>query len=78
MPHCGAASTGRNIHALDPYRMPNAAALERGSEAARLILEAHQAANGGKLPETVAVNLWGLDAIKTKARRCCSLSHCCL
>ncbi len=46
--------------------MPNAAALERGSEVGRLVLEAHRSANGGALPETVAVNLWGLDAIKTK------------
>lgn len=26
----------------------------------------HRAANGGAYPETVAINLWGLDAIKTK------------
>ena len=30
--------------------------------------QAHRAANGGAYPETMAVNLWGLDAIKTKAR----------
>ena len=61
-------AAGRNIHALDPYRMPNAAALQRGSAVGAAILEAHRAANAGALPETVAVNLWGLDAIKTKAR----------
>ena len=60
------STAGRNIHALDPYRMPSAAALERGSEAARLIVESHRRQNGGAFPETVAVNLWGLDAIKTK------------
>lgn len=58
--------TGRNIHALDPYRMPSTAAMTRGTEAAEAILDAHRQSNQGALPETVAVNLWGLDAIKTK------------
>lgn len=62
----GVLPTGRNIHALDPYRMPSQAAMERGSQAAEAILSAHRAANNGDYPETVAVNLWGLDAIKTK------------
>ncbi|KAG1670953.1 hypothetical protein FOA52_011388 [Chlamydomonas sp. UWO 241] len=62
----GVLPTGRNIHALDPYRMPSAAARARGADVARDILEQHKAVNGGALPETVAVNLWGLDAIKTK------------
>ncbi|GAX76816.1 hypothetical protein CEUSTIGMA_g4262.t1 [Chlamydomonas eustigma] len=62
----GVLPTGRNIHALDPYRMPSSAARQRGAEVAAAILEAHKAANAGMYPETVAVNLWGLDAIKTK------------
>ncbi|GAB4822001.1 hypothetical protein N2152v2_009047 [Parachlorella kessleri] len=62
----GVLPTGRNIHALDPYRMPGIAALDRGTKAADAILQAHRAANGGAWPETVAVNLWGLDSIKTK------------
>ena len=62
----GVLPTGRNIHALDPYRMPSAAAMQRGATAAEAILAAHRAANEGAWPETVAVNLWGLDAIKTK------------
>jgi magnesium chelatase subunit H len=62
----GALPTGRNIHALDPYRMPSAAAMARGARAADQIVSAHQAQNNGAFPETVAVNLWGLDAIKTK------------
>jgi len=62
----GALPTGRNIHALDPYRMPTAGALARGATAARAVLRAHADANAGALPETVSVNLWGLDAIKTK------------
>lgn len=62
----GVLPTGRNIHALDPYRMPSLSAMDRGSRAAEAILAAHQAANEGAWPETVAVNLWGLDSIKTK------------
>lgn len=29
-------------------------------------MQAHRDANSGALPETVAVNLWGLDSIKTR------------
>jgi len=57
--------TGRNIHALDPYRIPSAIALARGREAANKIVDAHRM-NTGAYPETVAVTLWGLDTIKTK------------
>jgi CobN/Magnesium Chelatase len=38
----GVLPTGRNIHALDPYRIPSAVAMERGRTAARLIIEAHR------------------------------------
>ena len=58
--------TGRNIHALDPYRMPSAGAWARGQLAAKEILKQHMEANSGEFPETVAVTLWGLDAIKTR------------
>jgi len=58
--------TGRNIHALDPYRMPSALAWARGSKAAEEIIKQHQAKNNGAYPETVAVTLWGLDTIKTR------------
>ncbi|MBD2040358.1 magnesium chelatase subunit H [Microcoleus sp. FACHB-672] len=61
----GVLPTGRNIHALDPYRMPSPAAYERGREIAQKIIAQHLQENG-KYPETVAVMLWGLDAIKTK------------
>jgi magnesium chelatase subunit H len=61
----GVLPTGRNIHALDPYRMPSAAAYERGREIARKIIAQHLQEHG-EYPETVAVMLWGLDAIKTK------------
>ncbi|NER21043.1 MAG: magnesium chelatase subunit H [Symploca sp. SIO1C2] len=61
----GVLPTGRNIHALDPYRMPSPAAYERGREVAKKIIAQHLEENG-QYPETVAVMLWGLDAIKTK------------
>lgn len=38
----GVLPTGRNIFALDPYRMPSPAALLRGSRAAESILVAHR------------------------------------
>ena len=62
----GVLPTGRNIHALDPYRMPSQAAATRGAAVADAILKQHQEANDGVYPESVSVNLWGLDAIKTK------------
>ncbi|MEL6580164.1 MAG: magnesium chelatase subunit H, partial [Cyanobacteria bacterium J06621_12] len=61
----GVLPTGRNIHALDPYRMPSPAAYERGREIARKILQQNLEEKGA-YPETVAVMLWGLDSIKTK------------
>ena len=61
----GVLPTGRNIHALDPYRMPSPAAFERGKEVAKKIIQQHLQENNS-YPETVAVMLWGLDAIKTK------------
>ncbi|MCL1471123.1 magnesium chelatase subunit H [Argonema antarcticum] len=61
----GVLPTGRNIHALDPYRMPSPAAYERGREIAKKIIAQHLKENG-QYPETIAVMLWGLDAIKTK------------
>jgi magnesium chelatase subunit H len=61
----GVLPTGRNIHALDPYRMPSPAAYERGREIGQTIIAQHLKEHG-EYPETVAVMLWGLDAIKTK------------
>ena len=61
----GVLPTGRNIHALDPYRMPSPAAYERGREIAQKIIAQHLD-EYGTYPETIAVMLWGLDAIKTK------------
>ena len=61
----GVLPTGRNIHALDPYRMPSPAAYARGKAIGRNIIAQHLEEKG-TYPETVAVMLWGLDAIKTR------------
>ena len=60
--------TGRNIHALDPYRMPSAGAWARGELAAKEIVRQHRQMHNDEYPETVAVTLWGLDAIKTRGK----------
>jgi magnesium chelatase subunit H len=61
----GVLPTGRNIHALDPYRMPSPGADVRGREIARKLI-AQNREEMGNYPETVAVMLWGLDTIKTR------------
>ncbi|WP_404784779.1 magnesium chelatase subunit H [Altericista sp. CCNU0014] len=61
----GVLPTGRNIHALDPYRMPSPAAYERGRQIAQQLIAQHLQEHG-TYPETMAVMIWGLDAIKTK------------
>jgi magnesium chelatase subunit H len=52
--------TGRNIHAFDPFRMPTAYAMQDGAAQAQLLLNAHD-----RLPQTVALVLWGSDNIKS-------------
>jgi magnesium chelatase subunit H len=62
----GVLPTGRNIHALDPYRMPSPGAYERGRQIAQQTIQQHLEEHDGTYPETIAVMLWGLDAIKTR------------
>ncbi|EKX38555.1 hypothetical protein GUITHDRAFT_77048 [Guillardia theta CCMP2712] len=62
----GVLPTGRNIHALDPYRIPSKVAMARGKAAAELSISLHRKDNNDEFPETIAVNLWGLEAIKTR------------
>lgn len=71
----GVLPTGKNIHALDPYRMPGPGALVRGSKVAEAIIKKHLADHDGTYPETIAVNLWGLDAIKTKGESVAIVLH---
>jgi magnesium chelatase subunit H len=60
----GAAAlpSGRNIHSIDPWRLPSDLAFARGWEIAERLLEQH----GAPLPATVAMPLWALDTIKTE------------
>jgi len=64
--------TGRNIHSLDPYRMPSQFAWSRGQKIAEEVIRQHRCEEQSSpsmkslYPETVAVTLWGLDAIKTR------------
>jgi magnesium chelatase subunit H len=58
--------TGRNIHALDPYRMPAEGAWIRGQNIAEETLSQHLKKSDGAYPETIACTLWGLDTIKTR------------
>jgi magnesium chelatase subunit H len=58
--------TGRNIHALDPYRVPTAAAITAGTELVRQMLQ-RLTREQGPLPETVAMVLWGTDNLKSDA-----------
>jgi magnesium chelatase subunit H len=57
--------TGRNLHGFDPFRMPSAFACKDGAEQAVRLLERHLA-DGNKLPESVAIVLWGTDNIKSE------------
>ncbi|GAB0116773.1 magnesium chelatase subunit H [Acidisoma sp. 7E03] len=57
--------TGRNLHGLDPFRIPSAAAVQDGARQAERLLARH-AADGHGLPETVAMVLWGTDNLKTE------------
>lgn len=61
----GALPSGRNIHGIDPWRLPTDIALERGRRMAALLLERHVAAHGA-LPRTVAQALWAMDTIKSE------------
>jgi len=57
--------TGRNLHGLDPLRMPSAFAVADGRRQAERLLARHQADTGG-LPESIAMVLWGTDNLKSE------------
>ncbi|MDW8233115.1 MAG: cobaltochelatase subunit CobN, partial [Roseiflexaceae bacterium] len=64
----GAAAlpSGRNIHSIDPWRLPSDAALTRGMQMAEQLLMQHRQSSGNAYPQTVALTLWALDTIKTE------------
>ncbi|WP_428390245.1 magnesium chelatase subunit H [Lichenicoccus sp.] len=57
--------TGRNLHGLDPFRIPSAFAVQDGAKQADRLLARH-AESGKPLPETIAMVLWGTDNLKTE------------
>ena len=61
----GVVPTGRNIHGFDPFRLPSAFAVADGARQAERVL-ARRVADSGKMPETVALVLWGADTLKTE------------
>ena len=58
--------SGRNIHSIDPWRIPSELAFKRGTRIADMLVQKHVEENNGQYPETIAQVLWGLDTIKTK------------
>jgi magnesium chelatase subunit H len=58
--------SGRNIHSIDPWRIPSEMAFKRGSMIADSIVKKHLVENDNIYPETIAQVIWGLDTIKTK------------
>ncbi len=57
--------TGRNLHGFDPFRLPSRFAVQDGAEQADRLLARHLAETG-KLPETIAMVLWGSDNLKNE------------
>jgi magnesium chelatase subunit H len=57
--------TGRNVHGLDPFRMPSHFAVKDGHKQAQKLLDRVQA-DGLALPETIAMVLWGTDNLKSE------------
>jgi magnesium chelatase subunit H len=58
--------TGRNLHGFDPFRIPSAYAVADGARQAERLLARHAELHEGRLPETVAMVLWGTDNLKTE------------
>lgn len=57
--------TGRNLHGFDPFRLPSQYAMRDGARQAARLLDRHLT-DHGKLPETVAIVLWGTDNLKSE------------
>ncbi|MFN3609584.1 MAG: magnesium chelatase subunit H, partial [Hyphomonas sp.] len=56
---------GRNIHGFDPFRLPSAFALADGRRQADRLLARHLT-DTGRLPEAMAMVLWGTDNLKSE------------
>lgn len=60
----GVVPTGRNLHGLDPFRMPTQFAQDVSARLVNEMLE-RMTREQGQLPETVAMVLWGTDNLKS-------------
>ncbi|MDZ7824317.1 MAG: magnesium chelatase subunit H [Ahrensia sp.] len=56
--------TGRNIHGFDPFSIPSTFAMKDGERQAAKVLERYLETEN-KLPETIAIVLWGTDNLKS-------------
>ena len=61
------APAGRNVHGFDPFRLPSEFAVRDGREQAERLLERH-VADHNRLPDTVAMVLWGTDNLKSEGQ----------
>jgi magnesium chelatase subunit H len=57
--------TGRNVHGFDPFRIPSVYAVKDGARQAERLLARHMS-DGHKMPETIALVLWGTDNLKSE------------
>ncbi len=57
--------TGRNLHGFDPFRIPSTFACKQGAAQAEQLIARHME-SGGKLPESIAMVLWGTDNLKSE------------
>lgn len=55
--------TGRNTHAINPYAIPSTLAMRRAEPLTRALLQRYQD-EWKKVPESIAMVLWGIDNIK--------------
>jgi magnesium chelatase subunit H len=61
----GALPSGRNIHGIDPWRLPTDSALERGRRMADMLVRRHHERHGS-WPRTIGQTLWAMDTIKSE------------
>jgi magnesium chelatase subunit H len=57
--------TGRNLHGIDPFHIPSAFAVKDAQRQSDKLI-ARYMQDGGLLPETVAMVLWGTDNLKSE------------
>jgi cobaltochelatase CobN len=57
-------SSGRNLYAFEPDRLPTAAAYQAGEAALQQLVDAYRAEHGGQVPTKLAFSLWSSEAIR--------------